>query len=371
MNTSTSAYQLMELTALSGECSIDVPSHLNIGQSYQEKLITQLKEKGLIKTHYKDKLRGYRLTAKGKTFLLHQNIDRFSFYLEGNSDTNRPRSDLPRRLRLQQAFLTYTLLLQADVQIFRDEKPNLFGEKSDGIRQIAYPVFYHSREMKELGAETIKIANSRIMGILLAKNCIYAVFYTRDSLMKWEYRTELKVKALLSYHTGRGLLSKSHLFPGYPPDAPIRALLIGTGMDTALKLMTSTGEFQKSYFFLDGSFDYFHYVPHTPAGVSLLRLLCSPELQEALARLLLSDLSPPCPDYGLEHDAVSDGMPVLLAFDFDMLRITRFYTALSLRDLEGNLICFDFQREVLQAYFGDLATITTIDLKKFEGRFYH
>lgn len=361
----------MELIALSGECSPDVPIHLGISTSYSEKLITRLKEDGYIKTHYKDRLRGYRLTAKGKKLLLCLNPDRFSFYLSGSTDTNRPRSDPPRRLRLQQASLTYALLLQAGVRLFRDEKPLLFSPDANAAKQITFPAFYHSRELKELGAETVKINNSRLMGILLSKQCIYAAFYTGDSLIKWEYRTELKVKALLSFHTSRGLLSKGHLFPCYYPDTPIRALFIGTDMNVALKLLTSTGGFQKSYFYLDTSFDYFHYVPDTPAGTILLKLLCSPTLLHSLKELLLSDLSSPCPDYGLEHDAVSDGLPVLLAFDFDMLRIRRFFTALSLHDMEGNLICFDFQKGVLQQYFGKRATITTIDLKKFEGRFLH
>ena len=140
-------------------------------------------------------------------------------------------------------------------------------------------------------------------------------------------------------------------------------------MDTSLKLLTSTGGFQKSYFYLDTSFDYFHYLPAAPAGETLLRLLAAPKLVGALRQLLLSDLQPPCTDYGLEHDAISDGVPVLLAFDFDMLRLSRFCTALSFHGLSGHIICFDFQKKVLQQYFGDAVTIDTIDLQKFEGRF--
>ena len=187
---------------------------------------------------------------------------------------------------------------------------------------MALPAFYHSREVKELGAEAVKINNSRTIGILLAPECIYAVFCTGSALMKWEYRTELKVKALLSYHASRGILSGSGGGPRYHPDTPVKALLIGEGMDTALKMMESTGGFQKSYFYLDSSFDYFHYIPDDTAGITLLRLLCSPALQKALRELLLSDLQAPCPDYGLEHDAVSDGLPLLLAFDFDILTLS-------------------------------------------------
>ncbi len=372
-DTSTAAYRLLSLTALSGECSPDILSRLGIGTSYGEKLVTKLKDEGLIKTHYKDRLRGYRLACGGKKLLLAQNPERFSFYLSGNTETNHPRSGYPRRLRLQQASHIYAMLLNAGITFFRDEKPLIFREEPQAGESVRMPlpIFYHSREVKELGTEAVKIGNSRIMGILFAPGCIYALFHTGTAPIKWEYQTELRVKTFLSHHISRGILSRGSIEPCYHPDTPIRLLFIGSGMDTALKLMESTGGFQKSYFCLDSSFDYFHYVPDDAAGETTLRLLCSPALQKALRSLLLSDLQPPCPDYGLEHDAVSEGMPVLLAFDFDMLRLSRFRTALSFHGLAGNLVCFDFQKPVLQQYFGDAAAIETIDLYKFERRFLH
>ena len=372
-DTSTAAYRLLSLTALSGECSPDILSRLGIGPSYGEKLVTKLKDEGLLKTHYKDRLRGYRLACGGKKLLLAQNPERFSFYLSGNTETNHPRSGYPRRLRLQQASHIYAMLLNAGITFFRDEKPLIFREEPQAGESVRMPlpIFYHSREVKELGTEAVKIGNSRAMGILLAPGCIYALFHTGTAPIKWEYQTELRVKTFLSHHVSRGILSRGSIEPCYHPDTPIRLLFIGSGMDTALKLMESTGGFQKSYFCLDSSFDYFHYIPDDAAGETTLRLLCSPALQKALRSLLLSDLQPPCPDYGLEHDAVSEGMPVLLAFDFDMLRLSRFRTALSFHGLAGNLVCFDFQKPVLQQYFGDAAAIETIDLYKFERRFLH
>lgn len=375
MDTSTCAYRLMELIAISGECSPHVLAHLGLGGSYGEKLITRLKREGYIRTHYKDGLRGYRLTSRGKKILMAENPARFSFYLSGNSDTNRPRSDFPRRLRLQQASIAYAMFQNAGVEIYRDRKPPLFRPRNQPKPMppcnITLPIFYHSREVKELGAEAIKINNSRTIGILLSPECIYAVFCTGDTLMKWEYRTELKVKALLSYHASRGILSGMAGGLRYHPDTPIKALIIGKGMDTAQKLMESSGGFQKSYFYLDSSFDYFHYIPDDIAGNTMIRLLCSPILRKELRSLLLSDLQPPCLGYGLEHDAVSDGMPVLLAFDFDMQRLSRFRTALSFHGLTGKLVCFDFQKPVLQQYFKTATVIDTINLKKFEGRFLH
>lgn len=369
LDTSNSGYQLLELTALSGEFSPDLVPRLGISPSYGEKLITRLKQQKYIKTHYRDRLRGYRLTSRGKKLLLTSNPDRFLFYLSGSSETNQPRSSLPRRQRLQYASHVYVMLRNAEITFFRDQKPLLFRESADSATGIPFPVFYHSREIKELGAQAIQINNSRAIGILLLPDCIYAIFYTGSGLMKWEYRTELRLKALLSYHISQGILSKKRISHGYSPDTPIKALMIGSNMDTSLKLLTSTGGIRKSYFYLDTSFGCFQYLPDTREGEILLKLLCKPHINAALRRLLLSDLQPPNPEIRMEHDAVSKGLPVLLAYDFNMQRISHFRTALSFRQSPGNLICFDFQYNALHQYFGELAVIITINLEKLERNF--
>lgn len=144
-DTSTAAYRLLSLTALSGECSPDILSRLGIGPSYGEKLVTKLKDEGLLKTHYKDRLRGYRLACGGKKLLLAQNPERFSFYLSGNTETNHPRSGYPRRLRLQQASHIYAMLLNAGITFFRDEKPLIFREEPQAGESVRMPlpIFYH------------------------------------------------------------------------------------------------------------------------------------------------------------------------------------------------------------------------------------
>lgn len=68
MDTSSKAYKLLSLIAISGECSKDVYPFLYLTDSYNEKLMTRLKSDGLIKIHYKDKLRGIRLTRRGKIY---------------------------------------------------------------------------------------------------------------------------------------------------------------------------------------------------------------------------------------------------------------------------------------------------------------
>lgn len=145
--------------------------------------------------------------------------------------------------------------------IFRIKTGFVFrSSASDDTHILPFPVFYQSRELKELGMETTKINNSRAIGIL-TESLIFPVFYTGSTVMKWEYKTEIRLKALLSHHITQGVLSDH-----YCHKIPIHALFIGSNMETAVKLMTSTGGVRHSLFTLDTSFDYFHFIPDSHAG---------------------------------------------------------------------------------------------------------
>lgn len=121
----TQAGRLLELTAVCGE--------LPGSTSYKEALLTSLKKAGLLRTFYKDSLRGYRLGRQAKKLLLAERPERFSSYLTGNVDTNLLKSELPRRLRLHRIAETYIAMQNAGVSIFRDEKPPCFYIRHTGV----------------------------------------------------------------------------------------------------------------------------------------------------------------------------------------------------------------------------------------------
>ena len=98
------------MVGLCGEFPSGQLNRLIESDSYAEKVVTDLKQSKLIRTHYKDGLRGYRLTKRAKELLLSQNSCRFQNYLTGNAETNLIRSELPRRLRLHQKAETYLTL---------------------------------------------------------------------------------------------------------------------------------------------------------------------------------------------------------------------------------------------------------------------
>ena len=100
-------YQLLEMVGLCGEFPSGQLNRLIESDSYAEKVVTDLKQSKLIRTHYKDGLRGYRLTKHAKELLLSQNPCRFQNYLTGNTETNLIRSELPRRVVVKHFCNTY------------------------------------------------------------------------------------------------------------------------------------------------------------------------------------------------------------------------------------------------------------------------
>lgn len=352
------------MTALSGEFPADQLSRLIPSQAYAEKVITQLKAEKLIRIHYRDKLRGYRLTKKSKEMLLQDNPARFVFYLTGNTETNQIRSEPTRRMRLHQKSESYITLYHAGIPLYPDAKPALFSEcPVPTVNTKNFPLFYSSREIKQLGPDTTKIRNSRSIGILLTERYVYVLYNTGCALLKWEYRTEIRVNAFLQYYLKENPYHR-------PPE--VRGIMLGRNMDTALRLMTSTGGYKKTQFMLDTTYEHFHYVPNTPEGEILLKLLCSTKLQHKLNQLLSSDLLPSNSQLTIEHDALTAaGDAVLFAYDFDMVRINKFNTALKLFGYHGVLIAFDFQMPVLKEYLGTRLQYSSIDFHKFKRGFFH
>jgi hypothetical protein len=353
---------------MSGELPANQISRLPGGLRYKELILNGLRNKKLVHTYYRDKLRGHRLTAKAKKLLLAGNPTRFGFFLTGNADTNTPKSEITRRIRLHRISETYVTMLNAGIPIYRDNKTDVFYH--DGLTvlpesEIVLPAFYNSREIKEIGVRSTAVRGARMTGALLTDTAAYVVYNAGDGLIKWNYKSEMRAKALLT-----ALLCRERL-PGIYESDNIKALIFGNGMDTAFQLMTSTGGVKRSYFILDGSYDSFLYLTNDHAGETVLRIVCDVTLTNELDRILFENLNPRTPGLLVEHDAIDEtGNPVLFGYSFDMPRIIRFDSALRLYNRTGTLICFDFQTGALRRYCSDNVSLQAIDLNKLEKRFF-
>lgn len=361
----TVGYMLLELVAISGELPANQLHRLVGGDSYKLTVVRILKSQKLLRTYYRDSIRGYRLTIHAKKALCTANPDRFTFALTGSAETNLVKSEITRRLRLHRVAETTITMQNADVLIFRDEKPNVFSPVwADDLQlYIRAPAFYNSREIKEMGTVFTKIRGARSVGVLLTLTDIYVVYNLGDSLMKWEYKSEMRTKALM-----KTVLCRERLLTQYSPDN-VHGLIFANSMDIAYEILK--GEGGKQYFILDGNYEHFYYLTNDHKGELLLRLLCSQTLTQQLEDIIYEDLYENETAMNLECDALDkQGNPVLLSFFCDLPRIKRFDTALQLQNKHGTLICFDFQKDVLARYCCERVHFQTIDFQKWERSFF-
>ena len=361
----TLAYRFLELTAICGEFPADLLPRFPGSASYQETVISSLKKSRLLKTYYRDRLRGYRLGTRAKALLLESNPERFSFYLTGNAETNLLKSEVTRRLRLHRIAEIYVCMMNAGVSVFRDEKPDVFAPDPQSLSPSREAAFYNSREIKEVGIEAVKIRGSRMMGALLAPTGIFLTYNVGSQLHKWEYRAEYRAKVLLQI-----ILCQQRMVSQYAGCSAC-GLLYGDNLDPFYQIFASADSGTRCFFLLDGNYDHFYYFTNDHYGEVLTKLLCDPDRTSALNGVLSQGLYAKDPGQPFEHDALDEqGNPVLFGYFLDIPRIQRFFTALNLQDRPGTLICFDFQEEMLRRLCNENIHLQTISFEKFERRFY-
>ena len=363
--TDTVSFHLLELTAICGELPADLLPRIPGSTSYKESVITSLKKDGLLRTYYRDKLRGYRLGRRARAFLMEENPERFSFFLTGNGETSRLKSEFPRRLRLHRVAEIFVSMQNAGIRIFRDEKPEIFSAGGSPVPMLDCPAYYSSREIKEIGIDAVKIRGSRMAGALLTSSGIFVIYNGDSYTMKWDYRAEIKVQVFLK------LLLCCERLPGQYARTEVSGLLLGNGLEHFYQILSAADTASRCFFLLDGNYEHFYYLTNDHYGDMLLKLLCRPEKITELDRMLMQGLSPKDAGLPIEHDALDgNGSPVLFGYFLDIPRINRFHTALQLQERMGTLVCFDFQKEVLHRFCGDQVEFSTISFEKFERRFF-
>jgi len=364
---STQAYAILSLIAVSGELPVTQIDRLRGGRAYKEKLIKTLKRNKLIYTYYRDKLRGYRLTDIAKKALLADNKPRFASFFAGDTETSLPKYEITRRLRLHSIAEALVTMTNANVRVYNDEKTGVFGHGSGGNKlnqPVITPAFYHSREIKAIGQESAKIRGGRAVGVMLTDKRVYIVFNSGDSSMKWDYKSEMRMKAVM-----KTTLCFGGVLSQYQPQS-VQALMLGGDMEQAYRLLTGIGGARKNYFMLDGSYEHFPYITNDHNGEIVLRLLRDERTRQELNTVLSENLLPRDARSLIENDAMDpNGGPVLFAYDCDMPRIARFNVASRIQGSSGTLICFDFQADTLRRFCGDSIQTRSIDIEKFERRF--
>lgn len=277
-------YELLALTAICGEVPCACADRLTSSKSYRKKVVTSLTHDKLLRIFSKDHLRGYRLGIRGKRLLRERAPERFQFYLSGRTDTNSIKSSPARRLRLHRIAQTYVTMLNAGTMIYRDEKPPVFVPGGSSPCRIEAPVFYDSREMKELGLEMVKVHGSRMAGSLLTPSRTFAVFNGMDAVPVFDTQIEQRGKIMLQNirYTRNGV--------SHTPDG----ILLSDQWAVMTTLLEDAKTYKKEHFLFGEGYEHFYFLTNDYHGETLLWLLCHPDIIGQLNAMLLRELQPPC-----------------------------------------------------------------------------
>ncbi len=359
----TSGYLILSLTAILGELPPSQLSRLPIGQSYKTTLVGNLKRDKLLRTFYRDGLRGYRLTHHAKDALCEENPERFSYALSRASTSNHLRGDVPRRLRMHRIAEVTISMLNAGVDFHRDRKPHLFAPQwPPGVRiPIFEPYFYNSREVKELGNDAMKVKGSRSAGMLLCPDAVYIVYNIGSCVIRWEYNEEMRLLTLM-----QTVLADNRL-RGFRRDM-VHGVIFADSMELLPQLMDPASPSQ--HFILEGGLPHIHLLTNNRFGEGLLRLLYDLRLREDFEDQVLGDYYAADPNFLVENDAITEASePVLLGHTCDLPKIKRFDKGLDQYNRQGLLICFDFQKEALAQFCSHRVHFLTLDFQQWERSF--
>lgn len=355
--------RILSLIAVCGELPANQIVRLSGGERYKQNMIMQLKKKKQIKTFYKNGLRGYRLLLPTKEILLVKNPDRFTFFLTGVNETNHIRSEITRRLRLHRLAETTVTMLNGGVEFYRDSKPDVFAPTYIPT-EITSPSFYNSREIKELGIDTIKINGARAMGVLLTETEVFPTYNLGNSMLEWDYKAEMRFKAMMQTTLCQNRLKQQY------SGASISGLLLGNSMELAAEIFRQTRN--KEYFLFDGGYEHFYYLTNDRKGERLLSVLCYPDIRQIFYEMLTEDFSRGDSTYPVENDAIDEnGNPVLIGCTCDLPRIKRFVYAIESQKRKGTIVGFEYQKDALGSLCPGRIHFQDISFEKWERNFFH
>ena len=233
--------------------------------------------------------------------------------------------------------------------------------KSQGINRIitTQPLTYPSRMLKiSDDGEVNKTGFSRITGAVFAGGDCYAVYNTRNAVMKWSGKGE--TKAMISLN----IISKANagIDNQHPP-----ALLFGASQEIAFRSMLAMRKSTNVNLRFDMIIPKIHFIPLNRYGARFLKFITIPRWRDCLLELLFDEENRSFNRGLFEFDAKIDDKYVLSHLDSDLCRLNRFREALTIGTPEKyEVLCFEWQYAFVKKFMNDLATVKIIGFDAVE-----
>lgn len=283
-----------------------------------------------------------------------------SEYYRGAFDHHKFHGDRAHRERNHRVAEAVAMSMRVGIE-FRPYR--LAGLQNSEIRHTVSdsPAFYTAKLLKNVGAgESNKTMFTRTVGALFAHGNCYAVYNTRDAVMKWSGMGEFK-----ALHS---LIEVARL------NAGIRtvdtAILFGRSDEVALQTLLESDQSRRREFRFDTIYRHILFFPQTEFGIRRLRLLTVPDWQEKLLDLLFEPDTRSYDRGQFEYDAYVAGKYIYSHLDGDIARLIRFREAME-DGISGpcEVLCFPEQVAFLRNYLGERVTLKTIRLELIKQAF--
>ncbi len=305
----------------------------------------------------------FRLTYKGKKYLKDKYPEKFSGLFEGNSETNKIRTEEDRRDRNLKLAQVKLMLGQAGVNLLCDNKP-LIGNYSCSIRTDGTDGvdcdyhFYTSSELKKHLGSFKQKRNSRALGVLVSKNSICVFYNAGDRNIRWCEEDEKFFRTHVSTQINRTFYKDSKI---------IKTVMIVSSSDMPTKILQSDGGKRNTNLRVDRAVQNMHTFRYRTTDRIVLDLLIDKINYSEAVRRLIPELNLSRKSEMSQTILDEQGRKVLLAFDMDLKKIDAFCKQIGVYD-KGNVIyCFDFQKKYIEGYLKNACIINTITEEEFRN----
>ena len=264
---------------------------------------------------------------------------------------------ISERERMHRVAEGYAMAYLSGLEINPTEIPKLQQQSSENLfadRQC----FYGSKQLKMVSKlEMKKNIYTRIIGAVFANKNVYAVYNTRNEVMKWngkgERKTLMNLEEIARMNAGIYKVST--------------AILFGKNNKIALKTLENTRKSKRLEFCFDDIYPHLYFIPLNENGVRQFRILLLEGWREELLSALFADEMRSFDRGSFEYDARLKQKFILQFFDGDLTRLQRVRFAVQNIGVEYEVLCFPFQVEIVKEYLGDLVRIKTVGLEVIEN----
>ncbi len=311
----------------------------------------------LLNVSGKGKLKSMRLSKAALPILERIDSEGYRFYMENFKEGSRSGSNthIERNHRLAEAI---AFCQSAGITVCPYQMPVLqIGSLQNITTEGTF--YYDARVLKNIGEdEANKLRYSRITGAIFYPGGCYAVYNSRDTLMKWKGKGEAKARFGLEEIAVQN--AEVETVPS--------AIMFGRDYELALRTIEQLSGSDQKDFQYDGIYTSLHFLPMNAFGTKILSMITTPDWNERLLQLLFSESSRSRLKTNLEHDAFANGVYLYSFLDSDILRLNRFRTGLQENEEPAMVLCFPEQTEFLRSFLSDRVSIKPIRMSAIEAK---